>query len=65
MQLPIIRDSGLCIIDLDAAGLDRSLFEKYPSCSSGFLVLEDHNDRNFMETNHFVKVFLEAFMANI
>jgi len=65
MQLPVLRESGLCIIDLDAAGLERSLFEKYPSCSSGFLVLEDHNDRNFMETNHFVKVFLEEFMNNI
>lgn len=65
MQLPVIRDSGLCIIDLDAAVLDRSTFEKYPSCSSGFLVIEDHNNRNFMETNHFVKAFLESFMSNI
>ena len=65
MQLPVIRESGLCIIDLDAAGLDRNIFEKYPSSSSGFLVLEDHNDRNFMETNHFVKVFIESFMKNI
>lgn len=65
MQLPVIRDSGLCIIDLDAAGLDCSRFEKYPTYSSGFLVLEDHNDRNFMETNHFVKAFIELFMKNI
>ena len=65
MELPVIRDSGLCITDLDAAGLDRNLFEKYPSCSSGFLVLEDHNDRKFMEANHFVKAFIESFMKNI
>ena len=65
MQLPVLRESGLCIIDLDAAGLDRESFEKYPSSSSGFLVLEDHNDRNFMETNHFVKAFIEVFMADI
>lgn len=65
MQLPVLRESGLCIIDLDAAGLDRETFEKYPSSNSGFLVLEDHNDRNFMETNHFVKAFIEVFMADI
>ena len=65
MKLPVMRDSGLCVVDLDAAGLDRGPFEKYPSCSSGFLVLEDHNDRNFMETNHFVKEFISLFMENI
>lgn len=65
IKLPIIRESGLCIIDLDAAGLDRKDFEKYPSSSSGFLVLEDHNERNFMETNHFVKSFVKLFMETI
>lgn len=65
MKLPVIRESGLCIIDIDAAGLDRKEFEKYPSSSSGFLVLEDHNERNFMETNHFVKSFIELFMKTI
>ena len=65
MQLPVIRDSGLCIIDLETAGLDLNEFKKYPSCGSGFLVLEDHNDRNFMEANHFVKSFIELFMSNI
>lgn len=65
MKLPVIRDSGLCIIDLDAAGLDSKEFEKYPACSSGFLVIEDHNERNFMETNHFVKAFIRHFMNNI
>ena len=65
IKIPVIRDSGLCLVDIDASGLDRSEFEKYPSCSSGFLVLEDHNDRNFMETNHFIKAFLKLFMERI
>lgn len=65
MKLPVIRDSGLCIIDLDAAGLDRKPFEKYPTYSSGFLVIENHNDRNFLETNHFVKAFTKLFMETI
>ena len=65
MKIPVIRDSGLCLVDIDASGLDRAEFEKYPSCSSGFLVLEDHNERNFMETNHFIKAFLKLFMERI
>lgn len=65
IKLPVIRDSGLCIADLDAAGLDRRPFEKYPSYSSGFLVIENHNERNFQETNHFAKAFLESFTDSI
>ncbi|MDO4745474.1 MAG: hypothetical protein Q4B18_02840, partial [Bacillota bacterium] len=65
MKLPVVRNSGLCIIDLDAAGIDRASFEKYPAAGSGFLVIEDHNDRNYLETNHFVKAFIELFMERI
>lgn len=65
MKFPIIRDSGLAIIDLDAAGLARDEFEIYPTYSSGFLVLEDHNDRNFMEINHFIRNFIVKFMDKL
>lgn len=65
MKFPIIRDSGLAIIDLDAAGLARDEFEIYPTYSSEFLVLEDHNDRNFMEINHFIRNFILKFMDKL
>ena len=65
MKLPVIRNSGLCIIDLDAAGLEREPFEKYPACSSGFLVIEERNEKKYQEINHFIKAFLELFIAGI
>ncbi len=65
IKFPIIRDSGLAIADIDAAGLARGEFEKYPACSSGFLVLEDHNNKNFMEINHFVKSFIKLFINSL
>lgn len=33
LEVPLIRDSGLGILDLRAAGLDERTFEKYPGCS--------------------------------
>jgi len=65
MKFPVIRDSGLCFVDASAAGLDCTQFEKYPTYSSGFLVLENRNTRNFMEINHFIKSFIELFIKNI
>lgn len=64
-KFPIIRDSGMAIADLDAAYLDRSEFEKYPDCSSGFLVLEKHSAMNYMETNHFIKRFIKVFLDSM
>lgn len=65
IKIPVIRDSGLVIADLEAAGLNPEEFHIYPSCSSGFLVLEDHNKKNFMEINHFIKSFIQAFTASL
>ena len=65
MKFPLIRDSGLAIIDLKAAGIDCSAFEIYPACSSGFLAIEAQNDRYFMETNHFIMTFIELFIKDI
>lgn len=65
MRLPLLWDSGLTIVDLDAAGLNRMPFEIYPTYSSGFLALESPDGRNYMEINHFVKSFIELFMHSI
>ena len=65
MKFPLIRDSGLAIIDLKAAGLDTAGFEIYPTYGSGFLVVEDHGKVNHMETNHFVKSFISSFIDDL
>lgn len=64
IKFPLIRDSGLAIVDLDAVHLARDEFEIYPTYNSGFLVVEDHNNKNFMEINHFIKNFIHAFIES-
>ena len=73
MSVPIIRQGGLTVIDLEAAGLPAETaagspgirFEDYPGCASGFLVIEDENGIKYRETNHFIKAFTKKFMEEI
>ena len=65
MKFPLIRDSGLCIVDLEAAYLDNKDFEKYPSYGSGFLVLESSSGKNYMEINCFIKTFIKTFLDSL
>lgn len=65
IKFPVIRDSGLVIADLDAAGLPRDDFALYPSYSSGFIVLEDHDRKNHMEINQFIRDFIKSFIRNL
>jgi hypothetical protein len=60
-KIPVIRQSGLVIADLQAMGIDTSDFKKYPSYNSGFLVLEQESQRNHMEINHFIMDFINLF----
>lgn len=72
--LPLRRESGLAFIDLtklfnneytscsergnaDNAPIWESL-TRYPSYQSGFLVLQQEQQINYLETNHFIKLFL-------
>ena len=64
-KIPLIRNSAMAIIDLDAAYVDRKTFEIYPVYSSGFLIVENHSQKNYMEINHFVKKFIEIFLNKI
>lgn len=73
MSVPIIRQGGLTVIDLEAAGLSHDSavgssgirFEDYPDCASGFLVIEDESGIKYRETNHFIKAFTKKFMEEI
>ena len=73
MSVPLIRQGGLTVIDLEAAGLSDETatgssgirFEDYPNCASGFLVIEDESGIKYRETNHFIKVFTKKFMEEI
>lgn len=61
MKFPLIRQSGLGIIDLEAIGLNSDKFKIYPAYSSGFLAIEQNSQKNHMEINHFIKAFIELF----
>ena len=67
LQIPIIRDRGLAIADLQSFGIQDQEeegddpFRIYPRSESGFLVLGDAQGISHMETNHFVKSFLGKF----
>ena len=61
IRLPLIRQSGLGIADLEALGIDTDPFSIYPTYSSGFLVLEQNSQKNHMEINHLIKAFIHLF----
>ena len=62
MALPVIRERGLTVIDLEAAHAEEEAFACYPGCAGGFLVIEDADGIRYRETNHFIKKFTEQFM---
>lgn len=68
LSVPVIRQSGLAVIDLEAAGLAGSAgtsgfcFEDYPGCAGGFLVIEDADGIKYRETNHFIIEFTKKIM---
>lgn len=63
LELPLICQSGLTLADLEALGLDDTELEKYPACQEGFLILQKDKDINYLETNHFIKLFIERILS--
>ena len=62
ISVPIIRQQGVTVVDLEASGLPETDFADYPGCASGFLVIEDKDGIQYRETNHFIKQFIVKFM---
>lgn len=63
ISLPLICQSGMTLLDLDAIEYDAGEIDKYPACQEGFLILEHNGETNHMETNHFVKSFTERILT--
>ena len=63
LEIPMLREKGMGIIDLQAAGLCEEAFCKYPGCSSGFLIVEKHSEKQYRELNDFCKQFITLFLA--
>lgn len=65
VNLPIIKKSGLVIVDTKAFEKDFSELKKYETFDNGFLVLKQGNNVNYMETNHFIKLLMERILEVI
>ncbi|WP_312651420.1 ribonuclease H-like domain-containing protein [Aminipila sp.] len=65
INLPIIRKSGLVIVDTKAFLKDFSELKKYETFDNGFIVLKQGNNVNYMETNHFIKILMERILEVI
>ena len=63
IDLPLIEQSGLTLIDLEALDMSDSALTKYPACQEGFLILRSGETINYLETNHFIKLFIERMIA--
>ena len=63
IDLPLIEQSGLTLIDLEALDMSDSALTKYPACQEGFLILRSGETINYLEINHFIKLFIERMIA--
>ncbi len=62
IELPLIEQAGLALIDLEALDMAGSPLNKYPACQEGFLILRNGDNINYLETNHFIKLFTERMI---
>lgn len=63
IELPLITHSQMTLLDLEALGFAGSELDKYPACQEGFLILRNQDETNYLETNHFVKLFTERMIT--
>lgn len=62
IELPLIEQAGLALIDLQALDMENTALKKYPACQEGFLILRSGENFNYLETNHFIKLFIERMI---
>lgn len=62
IELPLIEQSGMTLLDLEALDMNTSALGKYPACQEGFLILRSGEEINYLGTNHFIKLFIERIL---
>ncbi len=62
IELPLIEQAGMILLDLEALDMNTATLNKYPACQEGFLILCSGEETNYLETNHFIKLFLERIL---
>jgi len=56
--IPLIRTSGLALIDLKAFKFDYSELKSLPDCEKDYIIVENNGVVNHMIVNSFIKLFL-------
>ncbi|MEG0830354.1 MAG: ribonuclease H-like domain-containing protein [Anaerovoracaceae bacterium] len=59
VSVPLIHKYGLTMVDFTALDLPTAPVEKYPFFGNGLLILANQGEKNYLETNHFIKLLLE------
>lgn len=59
VQFPVMEQSGMILLDMESLDFCPEIMNRYPSCQEGFLILQDTEKINYMEINHFIKLFIE------
>lgn len=62
IDLPILRTHGMALLDLESLGFSCRDLDKYPACQEGFLTLQNQEQLNHLEINHFTKLFIERII---
>lgn len=62
IDLPILRTHGMVLLDLESLGFSCRDLDKYPACQEGFLTLQIQEETNYLEINHFTKLFIERII---
>lgn len=65
LKIPLMNINGSRYLDLASYQFDCSELEKYPSCHSGYLLLENHLKLNYAEINHFIKSIIKEIMKEL
>ncbi len=59
VHLPLMQQAGMTLLDLEALDFLPDDLQKYPACQEGFLILGNQGELNYLEINHFIKLFVE------
>ena len=62
VSAPIIKQSGMTVLDLRAMDLVLPDLRSYPDCQDDFLILEKNGEPLYLEINHITKLFLERIL---
>jgi len=63
--VPMFRNSGAAYIDLVSLGFNFEALSDYSAEESGFLIIEKSGIINYMEINHFIKLFLGSINLHV